>query len=170
MWSVDTSSGCVSTDYICLGCCYFPVLPCLIASWFPSCSPWWPWAGLALFVISSPHSSFKKLSSLLAILWNSTSGWVYLSLSPLPFTSLLFSITWKAFSDNHFAFLHFFFFGMVLVTTSCTMLWPPSVVLQALCRSNLIPWIYLSPSLYNHKEFDLGHTWMSWWFSLLPSI
>ena len=44
------------------------------------------------------------------------------SFSHLPFTSLLFSAICKASSDNHFAFLHFFFFGMVLVTTSCTVL------------------------------------------------
>ena len=37
---------------------------------------------------------------------------------------------------------------------------PPSIVLQALCLSDLIPWIYLSFPLYNHKGFDLGHTWM----------
>jgi len=29
----------------------------------------------------------------------------------------------KASSDNHFAFLHFFFFGVVLVLASYTMLW-----------------------------------------------
>ena len=38
---------------------------------------------------------------------------------------------------------------------------------QALCLSDLIPWIYLSLPLYNHKGFDLGHTWMVQWFSLL---
>ena len=38
---------------------------------------------------------------------------------------------------------------------------PPSIVLQALCLSDLIPWIYLSLPLYNHKGFDLDHTWMS---------
>ena len=37
---------------------------------------------------------------------------------------------------------------------------PLSIVLQALCLSNLIPWIYLSLPLYNHKELDLNHTWM----------
>ena len=26
---------------------------------------------------------------------------------------------------------------------------------------DLIPWIYLSPPLYNHKGFDLGHIWMA---------
>ena len=39
---------------------------------------------------------------------------------------------------------------------------PVSIVVQALCLSDLIPWIYLSlPPLYNHKEFYLGHTWMA---------
>ena len=59
--------------------------------------------------------------SLRAILWNSTFKWVYLSFSPLSFTSLLFSAICKASSDSHFAFLHFFFFEMVLITVSCTM-------------------------------------------------
>ena len=43
-------------------------------------------------------------------------------LSPLPFTSLLFSAICKASSDSHFAFLRFFFLGMVLITSSCIML------------------------------------------------
>ena len=47
---------------------------------------------------------------------------------------------------------------------------PPSIVLQVLCLSDLTPWIYLSLSLYNRKRFDLGHSWMVWWFSLLSSI
>ena len=37
---------------------------------------------------------------------------------------------------------------------------PLFIVLQALCLSDLIPWIYLSLSMYNHKGFNLGHTWM----------
>ena len=37
---------------------------------------------------------------------------------------------------------------------------PLSIVLQALCLSDLIPWIYFLLPLYNHKGFDLGHTWM----------
>src|SRR5574337_563884 len=49
--------------------------------------------------------------SLLAILWNSTIKCVYLSFSPLPLTSLLFSAICKASSDNHFAFLRFIFLG-----------------------------------------------------------
>ena len=35
-----------------------------------------------------------------------------------------------------------------------------SIVLQALCLSDLIPWIYFSLLVYNHKGFDLGDTWM----------
>ena len=35
-----------------------------------------------------------------------------------------------------------------------------SIVLQALSLLDLIPWIYSSPPLCNHKEFDLGHPWL----------
>ena len=47
---------------------------------------------------------------------------VYLSFSPLPFASLLFTAICKASSDDRFAFLHFFFLGMVLIPASvqCT--------------------------------------------------
>ena len=34
---------------------------------------------------------------------------------------LLSSAICKASSDNHFAFLHFFFLGLALITASCTM-------------------------------------------------
>ena len=64
----------------------------------------------------------KAFFSLLAILWNSAFRWVYLSFFPLPFISLLFSAICKASSDNHFAFLHFFFSRMVLSHVSYTML------------------------------------------------
>ena len=78
---------------------------------------------LLLFSSSIKHCSLKKALSLLATLWNSAFNWLYLSLSPLLFTSLLSSAIQKASSDNHFTFLLFFFFGMVLFTTSCTILW-----------------------------------------------
>ena len=38
---------------------------------------------------------------------------------------------------------------------------PLSIVLQAFCLPNVIPWIYSSPPLDSHKGFDLGHTWMA---------
>ena len=79
---------------------------------------------ILLFSSISFHCSLRKaFLSLFAILWNSAFRWVYLSFSPLPFASLLFSALCKPFSDNHLAFLHFFFLEMVLITTSYTMLW-----------------------------------------------
>ena len=45
---------------------------------------------ILLFSSLSLHCSCKKAFSLLAILWNSAFSWVYLSLSLLLFTSLLF--------------------------------------------------------------------------------
>ena len=64
----------------------------------------------------------------------------------------------KASSDNDSAFLHFL--EMVLIIASCTILWTSSIVLQAFCLPDLIPWIYLPLPLYNHSGFDLGHTSM----------
>jgi len=61
------------------------------------------------------------LFSLLALLCNSAFQWIYLTFSPLPLTSLFLPAICKPSSDNHFAFLHFFFLGMVLITASCTM-------------------------------------------------
>ena len=78
---------------------------------------------LLFFSISLHWSLRKAFLSFLAILWNSAFKWVYLSFSPLPLASLLFSAVCKASSDNYFAFLHFFFLGMVLVTASCTVSW-----------------------------------------------
>ena len=78
------------------------------------------------------------------------------------FASFLCSAICKSSLDNYFAFLHFFFLGMVLITASCVQCYePPSGVLQALCLSDLIPWIYLSLPLYNCKGFDLGLIWMA---------
>ena len=79
---------------------------------------------ILLFSSISLHWWLRKaFLSLLAILWNSVFKWVYLPCSPLPFTYLLFTTIFKATSDNHFAFLHFFFLGMVLIPVSYTMSW-----------------------------------------------
>ena len=115
---------------------------------------------ILLFASISLHWSLRKaFLSLLAILWNPAVKWVYLSFSPLLFTSLLFTAICKASSD-HFAFLHFFFFGLVLIPVSCTMSWTSVHFHQVLYLSDLIPWIYFSLPLYNCKGFDLGHTSM----------
>ena len=79
---------------------------------------------ILLFSSISLHWSLREaFLSLLAFVWKSVFKWVYLSFSPLPFASLLFSAICKASSDNYFAFLHFFFLGMVLITASYTMSW-----------------------------------------------
>ena len=79
---------------------------------------------IILFSSISMHWSLRKsFLSLLAILWNSAFKCVHLFFSPLPFTFLHFTAIYKASSDNHFAFLHFFFLGMVFITASCTMSW-----------------------------------------------
>ena len=87
---------------------------------------------ILLFSSISFHWSLRKaFLSLLAILWNYAFKWVYLC-SSLPFTPLLFLAIYKASSDNHFAFLNFFFLGMILITASVQCHEPPSIVLQAL--------------------------------------
>ena len=63
----------------------------------------------------------KAFLSLLAILWNYALKWVYLSFSPLPLASHLFSAICKTSSDNLLDFLHFFFLGMILIPASYTM-------------------------------------------------
>ena len=114
---------------------------------------------ILLFSSVSLHCSLKTAFLYLpAVLWNSAFRWVYLSFYPLPFASL-FSAICKASSDSHFAFLHFFFLGMVLITASCTRS-RTSIHSFSGTLSDLIPWIYLPLPLYNHKGFDLGHTCM----------
>ena len=77
-----------------------------------------------LFSSISLHWSLRKaFLSLLAILWNSAFRCFYLSFSPLLFASLLFTAICKASPDSHFAFLHFFSTGMILIPVSCTMPW-----------------------------------------------
>ena len=79
---------------------------------------------ILLFSSISLHWSLRKaFLSLLAILWNSTFKWVYLSFSPLPFACLLFTAICKPSSNSHFSFLHFFYMGMVLIPVSCTGSW-----------------------------------------------
>ena len=106
---------------------------------------------ILLFSFISLHWSLRKaFLFLLAILWNSAFKWVYLSFSPLLFPSLCFTAICKTSSDSRFAFLHFFFLGSwSLSPVQCHG--PPSIVHQALCLSDLVPQIYFSLPLYNHK-------------------
>ena len=82
--------------------------------------------GFLLLLFSSiiVYFSLKKVFlSHRAILWNSVFNWMYLCLSPLFCASLRSSATCKASSDDHLAFLLFFFFVMALLTASYTILW-----------------------------------------------
>ena len=75
-----------------------------------------------------------RTAFLYLLAWNSAFRWAYLSFSPLLFTFLLFRPIFKACSDRYFAFLHFFFLGMVLISVSYTMYnyEPPFIIHQAL--------------------------------------
>ena len=79
--------------------------------------------------------------------------WVYLFFSPLPFVSLLFSAICKASPNNRFAFLHFFFLGMVLITATCAMSWTSIHSSSGTLSIDLISWIYLLLPLYNCEGF-----------------
>ena len=84
------------------------------------------------------HWSVRKaFLPLLAILWNSAFKWVYLSFSPLLFTSLLFTDICKASTGSHFAFLQFFFWRWSWSLSPVQCHQPPSLVHQALCLSDL---------------------------------
>ena len=73
-------------------------------------------------ISSLSHSVvFLYFFALIADLWNSAFRYLYLSFSPLLFTSLLSTAICKASSESHFGFLHFFSMGMVLIPVSCTM-------------------------------------------------
>ena len=97
------------------------------------------------------HWSLRKaFLYLLAILWNSAFRWIYLSFPVFPFAFLLFLAIYKASSDTHVSFFRFFILGMVLIAASCTLLWT-SIHSSSGTLSDIIPWIYFSLILYNHK-------------------
>ena len=98
---------------------------------------------ILLFSSISLHWSLRKtFLSLLAILWNSAFRCLYLSFSPLLFASLRFAAICKASPDSYLAFLHFFFLGMVLVTTSCTVSWTSIHSSSGPLLPDLVPWVY----------------------------
>ena len=118
--------------------------------------------------------TFRFIAKLLSrlILWNSAFQsifWVYF----LFLHCLLFLFFFQLFvkpPQTTTLCLHVFFLGMISVMASCTILWTSFIVLQALCLPDIIPWIYLLLSLYNHKRFYLSHIWMVLWFYVLYSV
>ena len=108
----------------------------------------------------------KAFLSLLAILWNSAFKWVYLSFSPLLFTSPLFTSICKASSDSHFAFLHFFFLGMILIPDQLYVYIYPSLLGLLQASSH--------PTPLGHHRAPIGApcavTAGSHWLSLLHML
>ena len=80
----------------------------------------------------------KPFLSLLAFHWNSTFKWVYLSFSPLPFASLLYSGICKASQTTILPFCFPFSWGWFWSPPPEQCYEPPSIVLQTLLsiRSN----------------------------------
>ena len=107
-------------------------------------------------------------------LWNSAFRCLYLSISPLLFTCLLFTAICKASLDSHFAFLHFFSMGIVLIPVSCLMSRTSFLSSSGTLSDSLIPlkftfafpsplcWIYL----IFHQWYHDVTTRRNWLWSL----
>ena len=110
-----------------------------------------------LFSSISLHWSLRKVFlSLLAILWNSAFRWVIFPFL-LCFSLLFFSQLFVRPLQTAIVIFCFLFLGdgldpCLLYRYNVTNLFP---LFQALCQSDLIPWIHLSLPLYNRKWFDL---------------
>ena len=118
---------------------------------------------LLLSAISLQCSLKADFLAPLAIPWNSAFSSAHLSLSPLSFAPLLCSSSFLFVRPSQTTIL------LSCISFSLKHFWSPppvqcykpqSIVLQALCLPDLIPWIYPSPPLYNHKRLDVGHTWI----------
>ena len=114
---------------------------------------------ILLFPSTSLHWWLRKaFLSLLAVLWNSTfNGYIFsffLCFLLLFFSQLFVRPSQTTILPSWISFSLVWFW--VLPPVHCYELL--SIVLQALCLPDLIPWIYLSPPLYNWKGFDFAHT------------
>ena len=96
-----------------------PRSPSLQVDSSPSEPPSFPFYCFPLFLCIDHLAKFSYLSLLF---FETLPSDEYLSFSPLPLTSLLFLAICESSSDNNFAFLHFFFLEMVLITASYTVL------------------------------------------------
>ena len=74
--------------------------------------------------------------------------------------SLIFKAICKAPQTTILLFCIFFSLGWSLSLPPVQCHVSTSIVLWALHLLDLISWNYLSLLLYNHKGFDIGHTWM----------
>ena len=102
----------------------------------------------------------SSLSFLLAILWNSAFKWVCPSFSPLPLAFFLSQLFVRPPQTTILPFCISFSWGWSWSLSPKQCHEPLSIILEALCLSDLIPWIYFSLPLYNCKGFDLDYTWL----------
>ena len=115
---------------------------------------------ILLFSSISLHWSLRNVSYLTLLFFGTvhSGGYIFPFLFAFCFSSFLSylqSLLRQSFCLFAFLLLEWFW---SLPPVQC--LEPPSIVLQVLCLSDLIPWICLSLPLYNGTGFDLGHTWM----------
>ena len=106
---------------------------------------------LLISFISLHWSLMKAFLSLIAILWNSAFKWVYRSISPLLFASLIFTTIYKATSDSHFAFLRFCSWRWSWSLSSVQYHKLPSIVHQA---------------QIGHQEHSLSSTNVKWTYTV----
>ena len=124
---------------------------------------------LALFVVMLPKAHLTSHSRMSSSRCVTTPSWFSGSLRPFLYSSSVYYCHFFLISSASVRSLLFLFFivpiltwnvpFMVLVTASYTVL-RTSACSSSYTLPNLVPWIYLSPPLYNHKGCDLGHTWM----------
>ena len=105
-----------------------------------------------LFASISLHWSPRKaFLCFLATLWNSAFRWMFLSFSPLSLARLLFQPFARPPQTTFCLFCISFSWGWSRSLSLVQSHEPLSLVLHALCLPDIICWIYLSLSLYNHE-------------------
>ena len=108
---------------------------------------------ILLFLSISLHWSLRKpFLSLLGVLWKSAFRCLYLSFSPLLFTSQLFV---RPTQTAILLFLHFFFLGMVLLPVFCTVSQTSIHRSSGTLSIRSSPFNLFALPLYNCKGFDL---------------
>ena len=125
-------------------------------------------AFLYLFALITDH--WERLSYLSLLFFGTLHSNGYISPFLICLWCLLFSQLLQGLLRQPIVFCISFSWGWSWSLPPVQCHKPLSIVLQALCLSDVIPWIYLTLTLHNCKGFDLGHTWMIYLFSILSSI
>ena len=105
---------------------------------------------------------------LLALLWNSAFRCIYLSFSHLPLASLLFLGIFNTSFDSHFAFLHFFFLGMVLINAAIKTILKKKKIPFYIVANILFVTMNSSCQVLSHSALLSGDN-SSYWFPVVAS-